>query len=103
MAPTCPNESCEACSKYLIRICGMTMVENVLLKQIIFYVGPCGIYEVVVIFTAIFMLYYIFAKCIIFVALLLYLTLILVRTLNFVLIVGWLQVMHSLLIVWLHH
>ena len=32
MAPTCPNESHEACSKYLTSICGMTMAENVMLK-----------------------------------------------------------------------
>ena len=32
----CPNESCEACNKSLIRICCMTIAEKVLLKLITF-------------------------------------------------------------------
>ena len=41
-----------------------------------------SIYKVVVMFTAIYVLYYVFEKCIIFVVLLLYLELILVGTLD---------------------
>ena len=102
MVPMWPNESCEVCSNYLMRICGTTMDENVLLKSMTFLCRMLmGILCCCCFYCNVCVVVCYCKMCHSFVVLLLYLGLILVGTLIFILNVGYLQMMCFLGIVWL--